>query len=103
MFFLEKYNPDNISLKIAENLKQRRLNFNLTQKALSKRSGVSLGSLKRFETTGEISLKNLILLAIGLQSSDELIDLFERQDYNSIEDVIRAKNIKSRKRGRRND
>lgn len=103
MFFLEKYNPDNIALKIAENLKQRRLNFNLTQKALSKRSGVSLGSLKRFETSGEISLKNLILLAISLQSSDELIDLFERQDYNSIEDVIKAKHVNIRKRGRRND
>jgi DNA-binding XRE family transcriptional regulator len=35
----------------------------LTQSELAKRSGVSLGSIKRFELTGQISLESLIKLA----------------------------------------
>jgi transcriptional regulator with XRE-family HTH domain len=33
-----------------------------SQSDLAKRSGVSLGSLKRFERTGQISLESLLLL-----------------------------------------
>jgi len=44
--------------------------LNLTQAALASRSGVSLGTLKRFERYGEISLKNLLLLAVALKSTD---------------------------------
>ena len=33
-----------------------------SQSELAKRSGVSLGSLKRFETTGQISLESLLKL-----------------------------------------
>ncbi len=35
----------------------------LTQSELAKRSGVSLGSVKRFELTGQISLESLLKLA----------------------------------------
>lgn len=35
----------------------------LTQSELAKRSGVSLGSIKRFELTGQISLESLLKLA----------------------------------------
>jgi transcriptional regulator with XRE-family HTH domain len=35
----------------------------LSQSELAKRSGVSLGSLKRFELTGQISLESLLKLA----------------------------------------
>jgi hypothetical protein len=41
------------------------------RKLLAKRSGVSLGSLKRFETTGQISLESLLLLADVLNRLDD--------------------------------
>lgn len=101
--FLDNVSPGSIARKIAENLRQRRLSLDLTQNALAKKSGVSLGSLKRFESLGEISLKNLLLLAICLNSTDEFLSLFEQRDYQSVDDVIRAKYVKTRKRGRKND
>ena len=39
---------------------------NLTQEALSKKSGVSLGTIRRFEQTGDISMKHFVLLAMYL-------------------------------------
>ena len=99
----DNFNPEAIAKKIAGNLRQRRLGLDLTQKALAKKSGVSLGSLKRFENIGEISLKNLLLLAICLQATEEFMKLFELTNYQSVDDVIRAKYVKSRKRGRKND
>jgi len=103
VFVPDNYNPVAIALRVAGNLRQRRLSMNLTQQAMAKRSGVSLGSLKRFENQGEISLKNLLRLAVSLNATDEFLSLFEQPVYQSVEDVVRAKYIKTRKRGRRND
>ena len=45
-----------INTEIAERMVQLRKRKKLSQKSLALRSGVSLGSLKRFEQTEEISL-----------------------------------------------
>ena len=50
----------------------------LTQLELSDRSGVSYGSIKRFERTGKISLEGLWLIAIALGCDDQMDELFTR-------------------------
>ena len=95
--------PEDLAGKIAGNVRRRRLNLDLTQMALAKKSGVSLGSLKRFENLGEISLKNLLLLAICLDNTQEFVKLFEVPTYNSVDDVINAKKTEGRRRGRKHD
>lgn len=60
----------------------------ITQKQLTARSGVSLGSLKRFEQSGEISLQSLTKIAIALDVENELEDLFNNVPFASIEEVI---------------
>ena len=60
----------------------------ITQKLLAARSGVSLGSLKRFEQSGEISLQSLTKIAIALDVENELEDLFNNVPFASIEEVI---------------
>ncbi|MDF1576657.1 MAG: helix-turn-helix transcriptional regulator [Bacteroidales bacterium] len=40
-----------------------RKKLRLSQKEMAERSGVSLGSLKRFENTGKIALETLLKLA----------------------------------------
>lgn len=94
-----------IAEKIANDVKELRLRENLTQRALAKKSGVSLGSLKRFETTYEISLKNLIQLGITLKLVDGLLKSFEKETPQIIEEILKEKNAiySSRKRGRKND
>ena len=49
---------------------------------------MSLGSVKRFESTGEISLKSLIKIAIALEIDDELSELFAEVPFLSIEEII---------------
>lgn len=51
-------------------------------------SGVSLGSLKRFEQSGEISLQSLTKIAIALDVENELEGLFDNVPFASIEEVI---------------
>ena len=49
---------------------------------------MSFGSIKRFESTGEISLFSLIKIAIVLECEDEFLNLFQQKQYNSIEGII---------------
>lgn len=101
-FILDDFNPGAIMQKIAFNLKRSRLALNLSQSALASKSGVSLGSLKRFEHTAEISLKNLVLLAVSLDSTEEFGKLFSKQQYQSMDELLGKNKSMTAKRGRRN-
>jgi transcriptional regulator with XRE-family HTH domain len=91
--------------QIAKNLRDLRLQENITQEALARLSGVSLGSLKRFENSYEISLKNLIQLAITLNSADEFLNLLKKDSQLSIDEILKEKKMKNktRKRASKND
>ena len=74
---------------LALRLKNIRKRRGFSQQQLSERSGVSYGSLKRFESTGQIALLSLTKLAIALNCADEIRNLFANVAYGSIEEVIR--------------
>jgi transcriptional regulator with XRE-family HTH domain len=101
-FILDDFNPGAILKNIAERMKRNRLELNLSQSALAARSGVSLGSLKRFEHKAEISLKSLVMLAVALDATQEFSLLFSGKKYQSIDDVLKKDEARSAKRGRRN-
>ncbi|RGT12430.1 XRE family transcriptional regulator [Agathobacter rectalis] len=73
---------------IAQKIVRLRKRKKITQKQLAARSGVSLGSLKRFEQSGEISLQSLKKIAIALDMENELEGLFDNVPFASIEEVI---------------
>ena len=100
-FILDEFNPNSIANSIAKKLKQRRLELNITQSDLAKKSGVSYGSIKRFEAQYEISLKNLLMLAVVLNSTEEFQLLFSKQQYQSIDEVVAILEKKNRKRARK--
>lgn len=77
-----------INKDIAQKIVRLRKRKKITQKKLAARSGVSLGSLKRFEQSGEISLQSLTKIAIALDVENELEDLFNNVPFASIEEVI---------------
>ena len=79
---------DRINNDIAQKIVRLRKRKKITQKQLAARSGVSLGSLKRFEQSGEISLQSLTKIAIALDVENELEDLFNNVPFASIEEVI---------------
>ena len=64
--------PKDIRLDIASRLKAVRLSFNMTQEELSKRSGVPLATLRRFEREGEISMKWFVNLMLTLRRGKDL-------------------------------
>ena len=84
-------NIDNI-LSIKTRIKDRfrtvRRTAKMSQMTLVQRSGVSLGSIKRFERTGEISLTALIKLSQALGYEGDFDNLFVRKNYQSIFDVV---------------
>lgn len=72
-----------INNDIAQKIVRLRKRKKITQKQLAARSGVSLGSLKRFEQSGEISLQSLTKIAIALDVENELEDLFNNVPFAS--------------------
>ena len=72
---------------IAKNERAQRKARKLSMEKFAEISGVSLGSLKRFENTGEISLVSLLKLAIVLDCAEEFEQLF----VMSIQEIIDGK------------
>lgn len=101
-FLLDAFNPAALANGIAARMRDRRLELNLTQKGLASKAGVSLGTLKRFENSHEISLKHLLMIAVVLDATEEFSLLFSKRQYESIDEVLKKSATKKRERGRRN-
>ena len=79
---------EELDQKIADRVRLIRKRRSISQEKLSKISNVSLGSIKRFEATGQISLLSLTKIAVALNIADDLRNIFTEIPYNSIEEVI---------------
>lgn len=64
--------PFEVQQELAEKVRRIRKGAKFSQVELARRSGVSLGSLKRFETTGQISLESLLKLLHLLERLHEM-------------------------------
>jgi transcriptional regulator with XRE-family HTH domain len=58
--------PRDVRIQIADKHRNLRKQRGLSQIELAERSGVTLGSLKRFETKGQVSLESLLKLVFVL-------------------------------------
>lgn len=93
--------PAELLLKISKLAREKRLSLNLSQQTLSKSSGVSYAVIKKFESTGKISLESLLKIAMALGSLNEFTDLFKINNseiFTSLDELITKK---TRKRGRK--
>ena len=91
--------PSETLASVASRAKERRLGEGMTQEALAATSSVSLGSIKRFERTGEISFRSLILIAFALRAEDNFDGLFPPLPFKTLDDVLAEP--RKRVRGRR--
>ena len=69
--------PSDIMEDLALKHKTLRKQIGFTQSELARRSGVSLGSIKRFELSGQISLQSLLKLAQILNRLNEFELIFK--------------------------
>ena len=80
--------PEELDQKLAQRVRKIRKRRSITQEKLASISGVSYGSIKRFETTGQITLLSLTKIAIALDLADELRNIFTQVPYKDIQEVI---------------
>ena len=79
---------EEINLQLAKRISGIRKRRGITQERMSDLSGVSFGSVKRFERTGQISLLSMTRIAVALGCADEIKHLFGDVPYQSIDEVI---------------
>lgn len=99
----DELNPLALQRNLAERVRERRLEKNLTQMALSNLSGVSYATIRKFESTGEISLKSLLKIAVAMNVAIEFEKLFSEPVYASMDELLKLKERKIRKRGTTNE
>ena len=90
-FDFTEVTPVEINMGIAKRVRALRKRRKISQAKMSELSGVSLGSLKRFESTGEISLLSLTKIANALGVQSELKGLFADVPFLTIEEVENAR------------
>ena len=79
---------EEIDLRVAKQLRNIRKRRSISQEELSIQSGVSYGSIKRFESSGKISFLSLTKLAMALDCVGEISNLFCSVPYRDISEVI---------------
>lgn len=79
---------EEIDLALAKRVRNIRKHRGISQEELSKKSGVSYGSMKRFENTGMISLLSLTKIAMELDCIGELKEMFTNTVYRNIQEVF---------------
>lgn len=98
MISIKLNSPTDAMRGVALRARRARLEQNLTQNGLASRAGVSLGTLKLFETSGKSSFETIVKIAFALGAEAEIETLFPDRPITSIDDVLDAA---PRKRGRR--
>ena len=87
-FLFTQKPPTEIIKNLVLKIQDRRKKLKISQVELAQKSGVSLGSIKRFESKYEISLSSLIKIAIALDLDKDFDNLFSQKNYKSIDEVI---------------
>ena len=90
--------PADVAADLAKRLRTRRLARNLTQEGLARRSGVALGTLKKFERSGATSLVSFIRMVVALGEEAALEQLLADQEFETLDQLLATP--KTRKRGR---
>ena len=88
---MEKYiweTAEELDQKLAQRVRNIRKRRSISQERLASMSGVSYGSIKRFETSGQISLISLTKNAMALDIADDIRNLFTTVPYRDIQEVI---------------
>ena len=92
--------PPEVMPEIGRRGKALRLAMDLTQSGLAARAGISVGTVKRFEKSGEIQLNHLLRIAFVLDRLPEFGQLLQPEEIpRSLFEVREPE--KKRQRGRR--
>ena len=89
---------DDIAMKMANEFRARRIERNFTRELVAKKSGVAVSNIIRFEQKGLISLKNLIGIAMALEYTAEIKNIFEQPKYSTMEELAQIRKNTGKKK-----
>ena len=89
---------DDIAKGIAEDFRKRRIEKNLTREQVAEKSGIALAHILRFEQKGLISLKNLIGIAMAMEYTSEVKNIFSEPKYSTMEELTQIRKNTGKKR-----
>ena len=84
--FINTTTEQSVTANLVERERQRRKELKLSRENLSKRSGVSYSSIRRFESTGDISLASLIKIANTMDCLKDFNELFKNKIITNLKD-----------------
>ena len=87
---LKLFSASDIQGQLAEFIKNKRKTLKLSRAALAERSGVAASTIKKFETTNQISLRQFILLFQTVDNLDKLISITKQDKFipKTMEDIV---------------
>lgn len=92
MNLLSLHSPHEVQLALAEFVRARRKVLKWSREELARRSTVPAPTIKRFELSGEISLRQLLLLWQCVDDVERIVNLCvlpKAKPPGSIEEVLR--------------
>ncbi|MEM8997342.1 MAG: helix-turn-helix transcriptional regulator [Acidobacteriota bacterium] len=94
------HTPEEIAEELAGKLRELRLQRGWKQETLARRAGVSLASLRRFESGSQISLDRLLRLAFALGRLDDFTSILDPPPARTLDEIERLASRPRRQRGR---
>lgn len=84
-------NADDIAKAMANDFRKRRIEKNLTREQVAEEANVAVSNIVRFEQKGLISLKNLIGIAMALEYTTEVKNIFAEPKYSTMEELTQIR------------
>jgi transcriptional regulator with XRE-family HTH domain len=95
------HNTDDIAKKLAADFRARRIEKNMTREQVAEKSGVAVSNIIRFEQKGLISLKNLIGIAMAMEYTSEIKNIFDQPKYSTMEELSQIRKNTGKKKAHR--
>lgn len=93
--------PREVASALGQRVCALRLGRNWRRATLAERAGVGVSTVQRLETSGHVTLDNLLKIAAALGRLGEFEGLFEAPVARSLDELERAGAVALPKRGRR--
>ena len=92
MSHLTLITANDAQFKFAQTVRNKRKQLKLSRDALAKKSTVPASTIKKFETTAQISLRQFILLWQCVDSLESLLNLSKESEFQpkSIDEVLKG-------------
>lgn len=94
-------NADDIARMLADDFRKRRIEKNMTREQVAEKSGVAVSNIVRFEQKGLISLKNLIGIAMTMEYTSEIKNIFAEPKYSTMEELTQIRRNRGKKKAHR--